>query len=270
MMVLESPPSGYRWSNVSPILLPERHPHILDREPPSWPRSFDTLWRPEEDRPEFQLRGTTKTVSRTMGHYSVVDIREITFRVLGSKERKANDWKDWRLCIRGIALSTHDPSLLLASSPNLMMIPTNHHQVLALNATGAGIQHVSARDVWGEFSFEDEEPIYQRVATHRRPLTVAKQKLLDRGFHLLKSFTTTMTLRGQPGSGEPEEQRHTDARQRLIEAGMRLQRRHMKIGLRELTGPLAVDSLYGVSYVLRVARWKLSDLKEELISLQAG
>jgi len=220
-MNVEPPPSGYRWSNIIPLLLPEPPKAALIPSAPSWPRKFETTWQPEPDRPTYRLAGTTREISKTIGHFAVKDVREITFRVLGSEQRRVNDWQDWRICVRGRALPLSVVPALWNSSDNMVVIFCDQTPlvVIAINLTVAGIRHIATPKVWGQTDLTLAESNFTTVAPINHNVTKREEQMVSRGQHLLSTFTTTMTARGRPGSGTPEEKRQELARQRLAEAG---------------------------------------------------
>ena len=260
----EAPP-GYRWSNFVRLLLPEPRGGTLARPVPPWPTTFEVDWQPEPGRPTFALAGTTQTVSRTLHHFSIEEVRDITFEVIGSKERRANDWHGYHIHYRGRALP---PSAARRwdQIDRLVAINWGRPPLIVIVLAKVAITHDDAPGMWGESDFTSTEPNFTTVAPINHKVTAKERRLFDRGKDLLSTFVTTMTLRGKPGSGDSEEQRRELARERLIEAGRKLQQRRMKIGRRELMTPLAVDSVDGVAEVLRRADWTLDDLRKELNS----
>jgi hypothetical protein len=262
------PPIGYRWSNIMPLLLPEPRQIVITEQAPEWPRQFETFWRPIPGGPDYTLVGTTQAVSTTVGHFTVEDTREITVQVLRSKQRRVNDWKDWRLCLQGKAL--HPEALTLRnSSDSLVVFAWGKSPLIVMNVALVGIRHISTPTMWGQSDFTLAEPNFITISTDH-PITESEMKLAERGKKLFARFVSTMTARGRPGSGRSYEQRQSIARRRLLEAGQKLRQKYYKIGRRELMAPLLVNSIDAVAEVMRAAGWKLEDLERALNSTHAA
>jgi hypothetical protein len=195
----------------------------------------------------------------------------MTFRVLRSKQRRANDWKDYRICFRGKALSPA-AVILWDSTDNMMAINWGKPPLIVIDVTVAGIRHVSTPTVWGQSDFTSAEANFATISTDH-PITESEKQLAERGKRLLSSFATTMTARGNPGSGATHEQRQAAARRRLIEAAHELLHDDPPSPITVIylaSSLIGVTTQRAVYKMLDRAGWEIEDVQEAVNSVHTG
>lgn len=244
------------------VLLSDEGRSLLAHPAPAWPDRVEFTWQPRTPEKAYRAEATT--------HIGDGDRRAVTARILGADGPWVNDYQDYRFTFIGWALSP-DAAVAFFKLPLALFIVSGDDGMPEIAITYFAVAVTSTRApyargvLWVDHDGSPDDWSVDAVPP-RRKVTAGDRERIEGGLRLLGRLPTNMTARGKPGSGASEEQRQAIARQRLLEAGRKLQQRRMKIGRRELAGPLMIPSVDGVADVLRSAGWTLDDLTKELNS----
>ena len=197
------------------------------------------------------------------------DPRSITMRVEGSPDRRVNDWEGFSIRWSGTAL--HRSAIVLADleAPILPLVGGLTWVVLWIRTVE--VFHDNVSTAHGYMNWASARPEYHVVPDGPSPPTDSDSKLIERGYELLKRFTTTMTARGKPGSGISQDQRRTDARHRLTDAGHELLHDSLPspITAQFLATALRITGR-AVYLMLERAGWEIEDVQEAANSVHMG
>jgi hypothetical protein len=257
-------------TSLAPLVSPELAEEILTAPAPNWPQRFECLWEPVGGGPFYEATAETARRPLRFDGRWIEDPRSITLRIEGSPERQANDWRGFRVRLSGHALDR--AAVVLADLPGSNIIALGGDGTwIVLWIRHVDVFHDNVATAYGYADWAVEKPEYQIVQIGSTPPTADEEKLIRRGYRVLRRFPTTMTLRGKPGSGTPEERRRADARERLTKAGHEILHDPVPspISARYLSTALRV-SIRAVYLALETADWEIGDVQEAANSLHMG